>query len=230
MIDKRKANHRFRTEFDWLDSRHSFSFGHHYDPAILGFGPLRVVNEDRIAPRSGFPAHPHREMEILTYVLSGTLTHLDSEENEAEIRPRRSQLMHAGTGIAHAELNLGDDPVHMLQIWIEPDTHGTPPGHEMIDFALEPGAPTVLASPGSSAGGLPIRQDAVVSALGLDEGDSFDWTLDARRRGWIQVARGTGRVDRIDFEVGDGFAVENVDRLEIEATANAELLLFDLSE
>ena len=228
MIDKRKADDRFRTELDWLDSRHSFSFGHHYDPAILGFGPLRVINEDWIAPRSGFPAHPHREMEILTYVLSGTLSHLDSEENEARIRPRRSQLMHAGTGIAHAELNLGDDPVHLLQIWIEPDTPRTSPGHEMIDFALAPAVPTVLASSGASAGGLPLRQDAIVSALVLDEGQSFGWSLGERRRGWIQVAHGTGRVDGIDFEAGDGFAIEEVDRLEIEAVESAELLLFDL--
>lgn len=229
MIEKRKGARRYRTELDWLDSRHSFSFGHHYDPANLGFGPLRVLNEDWIAERTGFPAHPHREMEILTYVLSGTLTHRDSEGNEAEIRPGRAQLMHAGTGIAHAELNLGDDPVHLLQIWIEPSVPGTKPGYDMIDFDLDPGRPTVLASPRASSGGLSIRQDATVSALSLEAGQSFDWSLGSRRRrGWVQVALGAGQVGGIEFEAGDGFAFEELERLEIVAAAESEFLLFDL--
>ncbi|MEM9175135.1 MAG: pirin family protein, partial [Myxococcota bacterium] len=167
MLDKRPSSTRFRTRMDWLESHHAFSFGHHYDPDRLGFGPLRVLNEDWISPGAGFPLHPHREMEILSYVRAGALTHQDSEGNDAEIRPGRVQLMHAGTGIAHAERNEGGDPVHLLQIWIEPDTLGTRPGYEMLDFAHTPGVPTVLVSPEGTAGGLPLRQDATVSALVL---------------------------------------------------------------
>ena len=228
MIEQRKTADRFVTRLEWLDSRHSFSFGPHHDPAHMGFGPLRVLNEDWIAAGAGFPAHPHREMEILTYVLAGTLTHRDSEGNQAEIRPRRAQLMHAGTGIAHAELNLGSEPVHLLQIWIEPDRRGTAPGYEMIDFDLEPGAPIVLASPEAASGGLPLRQDATVSALSLAGGGSFDGSLRGGRSGWVQVAAGAGRVGGLTFEAGDGFAVEGEDRLEIHAKEDAELLLFDL--
>ena len=228
MIDKRKAADRDRTALDWLDSRHSFSFGAHYDPANLGFGPLRVINEDWIGAASGFPPHPHREMEILTYVLSGALTHRDSEGNDVEIRPGRAQLMHAGTGIAHAESNLGSVPVHLLQIWIEPDHAGTPPGYEMLDFDLAPGTPVVLASPRASAGGLSIRQDATISALALSGGMAFDWPLGADRTGWVQVARGAGALAGVAFEPGDGFALEAVESLVIEATQDAELLLFDL--
>jgi redox-sensitive bicupin YhaK (pirin superfamily) len=229
MIDLRRASDRFHTRLDWLDSRHSFSFGHHYDPSRLGHGPLRVLNEDWIAPQSGFPMHGHREMEILTYVLAGTLSHRDSEGNEAEIRPGRVQLMHAGAGIAHRELNLQrDQPVHLLQIWIEPNVSGSRAGYEELDFSLEPGAPVVLASPAARSGGLAIRQDATVAALRLEADRSFEWPLASGRLGWVQIAGGTGRVGLADFEPGDGFALDEIDELKIEATTDAELLLFDL--
>lgn len=234
MIEQRKAADRFVTRLEWLDSRHSFSFGPHHDPARMGFGPLRVLNEDWIAAGKGFPAHPHREMEILTYVLAGALTHRDSEGNAAEIRPRRAQLMHAGRGIAHAELNLGTDPVHLLQIWIEPDRRGTAPGYEMIDFDLAPGALTPLASPPAASGGLAIRQDATVSALALERGGSFEWSLPGARAGWVQVAAGRGRIGALAFEAGDGFALSDTERqgihMEMHAEEDAELLLFDLPD
>ncbi len=228
MIELRKAAARFHTRAGWLDSRHSFSFGHHYDPANLGYGPLRVLNEDWIEGESGFPMHAHREMEILTYVLAGTLTHRDSEGNEAAIRPGRIQLMHAGTGIAHSEFNLERESVHLLQIWLESNDAGSRPGYEMLDFELEPGEPVVLASPRASIGGLPLRQDAAVSALKLEAGRSFEWPLGADRRGWVQVVRGAGRVGSFGFEAGDGVALDAVDELDIEATQESELLLFDL--
>jgi redox-sensitive bicupin YhaK (pirin superfamily) len=228
MIEKRKASGRYQTRLDWLDSRHSFSFGHHYDAANVGHGPLRVLNEDWIAAKSGFPTHPHREMEILTYVLFGTLAHRDSEGNEAEIRPGRTQLMHAGTGIAHSEFNRGQGPVHLLQIWIEPRVLGALAGYEMLDFDLDPGAPAVLVSPDAKSGGLPIRQDATVSALKLEAGQSFAWSLPSGRRGWVQIALGAGQVGAIGFEAGDGFALDEVEQTSVEAEEASELLLFDL--
>ena len=228
MIDARKASDRFHTRLGWLDSRHSFSFGEHYDPSNLGHGALRVINEDRIAPASGFPTHAHREMEILTYVLSGTLTHRDSEGNAAEVRPGRAQLMHAGTGIAHSEYNLGREPVHLLQIWIEPDRTGTRPGYEMLDFELAAGSRRVLASPEARSGGLPIHQDATISALKLEAGQSHDWSIGTGCSGWLQVAGGAGRVDARGFEAGDGFALDAVEQVKIEAAEASELLLFDL--
>lgn len=228
MIEYRRASDRFESRMDWLHSRHSFSFGHHYDPSNVGFGPLRVVNEDWIQARSGFPTHPHREMEILTYVMAGTLSHRDSEGSDDAVRPGRLQLMHAGTGIAHSEINHGDETVHLLQVWIEPDRIGTAPGYEMLDYELSPGLPTVLASSDAEAGGLPLRQDASVSALELEAGQSFSWPLAAGRRGWIQVAGGAGEVNSLPFEAGDAFGIDETKGLEIKATSDAEFVLFDL--
>jgi redox-sensitive bicupin YhaK (pirin superfamily) len=231
MIELRKASGRFRTRLDWLDSRHSFSFGHHFDSARMGHGPLRVVNEDWISPRSGFPTHGHRDMEILSWVLSGTLTHRDSEGNRAEIRPGRVQLMHAGRGISHSELNLDQsEPVHLLQIWIEPERKGAPPGHAFVDVALEPGRPSVLASYGASEGGLAIRNEVTVSALRLRPGEGFDGRWDAGRSGWVQVARGAGRSGSFPLSAGDALALDRVEALNLEGGGETgiELLLFDL--
>jgi len=230
MIEYRKASDRFESRIDWLDSRHSFSFGHHYDPSNLGFGPLRVVNEDWIDARSGFPTHSHREMEILTYVIAGTLSHRDSEGSDDAVRPGRLQLMHAGTGIAHSEINHGDETVHLLQIWIEPDRKGTAPAYEMLDYALSPGVPTVLASSDAEAGGLPLRQDATVSALQLEAQQSFTWPLSANRRGWIQVVSGAGEVSSLPFEAGDAFAIDETEGLELKASRDAEFVLFELPQ
>ena len=229
MIDLRPASDRFATRLDWLDSRHSFAFGEHYDPERLSFGPLRVINEDWIAPRSGFPMHGHREMEILSYVVAGALSHRDSEGHASTIRPGRVQLMHAGTGIAHSELNLdADRPVHLLQIWVEPAERGGRPGYEELDFTPEPGRARVLASADGVAGGLPLRQDATISALRLAPGQVYAWQRAPGRRGWVQIAVGAGRVHGVDFAAGDGLAVEDRSQLTIEATEDAELLLFDL--
>jgi redox-sensitive bicupin YhaK (pirin superfamily) len=197
----------------------------------MGYGPLRVVNEDWISPRSGFPAHGHRDMEILTWVLSGTLTHRDSEGNRTEIRPGRAQLMHAGRGIRHSEMNLDrSEPLHLLQIWIEPERTGSPPGHAVLDTVLEPGRPSVIASRGATKGGLAIRQDATVSALQLRPDDAFEWPLAPGRCGWVQVARGAGRAGSTTLEAGDGLALDRVEGLRLEARGEAgvELLLFDL--
>ena len=229
MIELRKAGDRGRTELEWLESRHSFSFAHFYDPRFMGHGPLRVINEDWIAPRSGFPSHPHRDMEILTYMLSGTLTHRDSEGSAIEIAPGRIQRMHAGRGIVHSELNFDRSvPVHLLQIWIEPDRAGIDPGHTELDFDLAPGEPTVLASPGGARGGVSLQQDATLSALSLEPGRSAELVFDPARRGWIQVARGSGSAQGVAYEAGDGLRLERTGAVEVSATAPAELLIFDL--
>ena len=229
MIELRKSGDRGHTQLEWLESRHSFSFAHYYDPGNMGHGPLRVINEDWIEPRSGFPAHPHRDMEILTYMLSGTLTHRDSEGNEVEIRPGRIQHMHAGRGIVHSELNYDRHvPVHLLQIWIEPDAHGIDPGHTELDFRLEPGEPTVLASPGGERGGVSLRQDATLSALALEPGQSAEIRFDAARKGWVQVVGGSGHAHGLALEAGDGLRLEAVETLAVSGTTPVELLVFDL--
>jgi len=231
MIELQRASSRFQTRLDWLDSRHSFSFGHHFDPARMGHGPLRVVNEDWISPRSGFPTHGHRDMEILTWVLSGRLTHRDSEGNREEIRPGRVQLMHAGRGIRHSELNLDhSEPVHLLQIWIEPEREGTQPGHAFLDVALEPGRPSVLASYEATKGGLEIRNEVTVSALQLRPGEDYEWRWAPGRSGWLQVARGRGQSESIPLGAGDGLALDRVEALKLEGGGETgiELLIFDL--
>ncbi len=229
MIVHHAAKDRFHTRFDWLESWHGFSFAEHFDPDRMGHGPLRVVNEDWIAPRSGFPTHGHRNMEILTYMLAGTLTHQDSEGNRVEIRPGRVQRMHAGRGIQHSEMNLdADEPVHLLQIWIEPDQPGGPPGHDEIDVDLSAGRPVVLASRGGEAGGLELRADATVSALRLGCDAPQSWSVGAGRRGWVQVARGAGRAGGVPFGAGDAFAIAGPEHVELETDAETELVLFDL--
>jgi redox-sensitive bicupin YhaK (pirin superfamily) len=234
VIELRKGSDRALTRLDWLESRHSFSFGHHYDPQNLGFGPLRVINEDRIAPSSGFPSHPHRDMEILTYMLTGTLTHHDSEGNAVEIRPGRIQVMHAGSGIVHSEMNFDAQvPVHLLQIWLEPDALGLQPGHAEFDFARVPGEPVVLASKNALAGGVSLAQDATLSALTLAAGQTIRLPLASGRRGWVQLPIGRGRVAGIDFEAGDAFAIKaeksGQEHLDIEATEASEMLIFSLA-
>lgn len=229
MIQHHKSTERFRTRLEWLDSRHVFSFGAHFDRNRMGFGPLRVINEDWIAPLSGFPTHGHREMEILTYVLSGSLQHRDSAGHATEVGPGQVQLMHAGTGIEHSELNVDpSEQAHLLQIWLEPSLVGLPPGHAELALEFEPGQPTVLASRSGEQGGLDLRQDATVSALRLAPGESFRISLDRSRLGWVQVARGQGRLEATGFEAGDAFALADVSGGEVSADSEVELVVFDL--
>jgi redox-sensitive bicupin YhaK (pirin superfamily) len=229
MIELRKGSERKRTQMDWLESRHSFSFGHHYDPSNLGYGPLRVINEDWIAPRSGFPDHPHRDMEILTYMLAGTLTHRDSEGNAVEIKPGRLQAMRAGSGIAHSEMNLDEwVRVHLLQIWIEPDALGLEPGHVEFDFDRIPGTAVVLASKDGKAGGVSLQQDASVSSLTLGSEETFTLPVDPVRRTWIQFVRGDGRVGQTGYEAGDAITADGVNEVVVEGSSPSEMLIFDL--
>lgn len=230
----RLAASRGRTRTDWLDSRHAFSFGHYYDPQWLGFGPLRVLNEDRVAPGAGFPPHSHANMEILTWVLSGTLEHRDNAGAGGSIRPGELQRMSAGYGIEHSEFNAASDaPVHFLQIWLQPDRSNTPPGYAQRAFAPEAlaGRWCLLAAPYAMAdavGAIGLRQDARLYAARLIAGQAVEHAVAAGRRAWLQVARGELECGGLTLGAGDGLGVSGRDELRIAAHGEAELMLFDL--
>ncbi|HJR73834.1 MAG TPA: pirin family protein [Luteimonas sp.] len=231
----RSADERGRVEAGWLDSRHTFSFGHYHDPAWMGFGPLRVINEDRVAPRGGFPPHRHANMEILSYVLSGALAHRDSVSDAGGVlRPGELQWMSAGRGIEHSEFNASDsEPVHFLQIWIQPDRSNTPPAYAQraFDPQARRGRWGLLASPDGAEESLTIRQQAWLRAVLLGEAESVRWTLQPDRRYWLHVARGEVQVDGQRLSAGDalGFAEEAGELRITGADAGvSDVLLFDL--
>ena len=229
MIQIRKSADRGRTRTGWLESRHTFSFAHYYDPAQMGFGPLRVINEDWIAPGRGFGAHAHRDMEILTYMLGGVLEHRDDDGNASTLRRGRAQLMRAGSGIVHSEMNGSDEEsAHLLQIWIEPDRLGLAPGYVELDFALEPGTLRAIATPGGSQGGLAIAQDASVHALRTAAERPFEYAIGPGRQVWIQVAEGEGFVAGQRVEAGDGAAIGDETAIELLGVPEMEVLIFDL--
>ena len=232
MISIRPAQARGTANLGWLDSRHSFSFGHYYDPKHMGFGPLRVINEDRVQPGGGFGTHGHSDMEIISYVLDGALEHKDSIGTGSVIRPGDVQRMSAGSGIRHSEFNHSKrEPVHFLQIWLLPERQGLAPSYEQKTFAdgEKRGRLRLLASRGGRDGSLVIHQDADIYASFLDEGDQVQHALRAGRKGWLQVARGAADVNGQTLRAGDGAAVEGEPELTITATANGtEILLFDL--
>ena len=188
MRNIRKSQERGKGGTAWLDSRHTFSFASYFDRDHVRFRSLRVINEDWIAPTAGFGAHLHRDMEILTYPIEGALEHRDSEGNTSTLRPGRVQLMRAGRGIVHSEMNpLEDQTTHLLQIWIEPDREGLPPGYQEADLDLTPGVIVPVASRGGSGGGLDIQQDVTITATKLDRGDRVLHPLSADRHAWIHV-------------------------------------------
>ena len=232
MISIRPAQARGTANLGWLDSRHSFSFGHYYDPKHMGFGPLRVINEDRVQPGGGFGTHGHSDMEIISYVLDGALEHKDSIGTGSVIRPGDVQRMSAGSGIRHSEFNHSKrEPVHFLQIWLLPERQGLAPSYEQKTFAdgEKRGRLRLLASRGGRDGSLVIHPDADIYASLLDEGDQVQHALRAGRKGWLQVARGAADVNGQTLRAGDGAAVEGEPELTITATANGtEILLFDL--
>ena len=232
MITVRPSASRGRTSIDWLDSRHTFSFGDYHDPQWRGFRSLRVINDDRVAPAGGFDTHPHRDMEIITWVLSGALEHRDSLGNGSVIRPGDMQRMTAGTGILHSEFNPSPtDPVHLLQIWLFPDRKGLVPAYEQRSFApgeLQNTLRLVAAHDGRD-GSVTIHQDADVYAASLDEGRSVRHELSPGRHAWLQVARGKVVVSGRELEAGDGLAASDEPSLEIRALAGSELILFDLA-
>jgi len=232
MIAFRDRMARGRSRTGWLDSRHSFSFADYHDPTQMGFRALRVINEDRVIPGAGFPSHRHRDMDILTYVLSGALEHKDSLGNGAVIRPGEVQRMSAGTGIRHSEFNASKtEPVHFLQIWILPERDGLAPGYEQRAFSDEEkrGTWRLVASRDGREGSVTVHQDVDLYASLLGEGERLAFDLRPGRHAWLQVARGQIRLDGNLMKEGDGLAVSDVPRIEIESAADSEILLFDLA-
>jgi quercetin 2,3-dioxygenase len=236
MLTLRKAEERGRANFGWLDSRHTFSFGSYFDPAHMGFGPLRVINDDRVAGGEGFPPHPHADMEIVSYVVDGALEHKDSIGTGSVIRPGDVQRMSAGSGIRHSEFNASPtEPVHFLQIWIIPEKKGLKPGYEQKSFPASEkrGKLRLVGSRDGRDGSVTIHQDVDLYASVLDASDAVTHELKHGRKAWVQVARGAVSLNGLDLREGDGVAVEEPGVLKLEpgATANdgAEVLLFDLA-
>ena len=232
MIHVRRAAERGRANFGWLDSRHSFSFGEYYDPEQMGFGPLRVINEDRVSPGQGFGTHGHSDMEIISYVLEGALEHKDSIGTGSVIRPGDVQVMSAGTGIRHSEFNHSKtEPVHFLQIWVLPDRKGIAPRYEQKTFteADKRGRFRLVGSADGREGSVVIHQDVKLFASVLDTGVELTQVLPEGRKAWLQVARGSVLLDGQALDTGDGAAVEGERVLTLSAkTVDAEILLFDL--
>lgn len=232
MITVRKAGDRGRTRIDWLDSWHTFSFGDYRDPAHTHYRALRVINDDRIAPGGGFGRHPHRDMEILTYVLAGGVAHEDSLGHRSIIRAGEWQKMSAGTGVVHAEFNASDtDLLHLLQIWLVPDRRGRQPGYEEKTFPPTDtlGKWRVVGSNDGRDGSIVIHQDVVLSAATVRPGDRLGYDLPAGRGAWLHVATGAVNVNGVPLEPGDAVAIEGEPRIEVVGTADGEVLLFDLA-
>jgi redox-sensitive bicupin YhaK (pirin superfamily) len=231
MITKRHASERGHFDHGWLDTYHTFSFGAYHDPEQMGFRALRVINEDVVAPGQGFGTHPHRDMEIVTYVLSGALEHRDSMGSGSVIRPGDVQRMTAGTGITHSEFNASQsEAVHLLQIWVLPESPGLEPSYAEKHFPAEMRrnrlAPIVTGD--GRDGSLTWHRDVHLYAALLDTGARIERELVGDRHAWLQIASGEVELNGVDLAAGDGAAVSDIDRIEIEAWSAAELLLFDL--
>ncbi len=232
MITTRPSNTRGSYDFGWLNTRHTFSFGQYQDPEHGRFRSLRVINEDVVRPAQGFGEHPHRDMEILTWVLSGALKHGDSIGNQRELHPGDLQRMSAGTGILHSEMNASDtEPAHFLQIWITPDASGHEPAYDQFHFPAEERTDTLrlLASPDGADGSATIKQDARVYTSLLSEGKSVELALGDGRGAYVQVARGSVDVNGSALSAGDGASIEDEPSITIRASQDAEILLFDLA-
>lgn len=232
MITIRKSEERGHLNHGWLDTYHTFSFDQYYDPEHMYFRSLRVINEDRVAPGKGFPTHSHRDMEIITYILSGALEHRDSMGHGSVIRPGDVQRMSAGTGVAHSEFNPSDtEPVHLLQIWIMPRARNLPTGYEQKHFSEDErrGRLRLVASADGIDGSVTIQQDARLYAAVLEPNTSVEHTIADNRSAWIQIARGNVDVNGHSLKQGDGAAVSDERVLTVTAGDEAELLLFDLA-
>lgn len=232
MLTVRKAQERGHFDFGWLDTYHTFSFGDYHDPRQMGFRSLRVINEDRVVPGQGFGTHPHRDMEIVTYILEGALEHKDSMGNGGVIRPGDVQRMSAGTGVTHSEFNASKtEPVHLLQIWLLPERRGLTPGYEQKHFleAQRRNRLCLVAARDAREGAVAIHQDASVYASILGRGEGVTHTLAPERHAWVQVARGALRVNGTLLPQGEGAAISDESEVSLSAEEAAELLLFDLA-
>jgi len=231
MIEQRLSAQRGRGDHGWLHSRHTFSFANYWDPEQAGFSDLLVINDDRVAPSRGFGAHPHRNMEIISYVLEGALEHKDSMGTGSVIRPGDVQLMSAGSGVTHSEFNhSGADEVHFLQIWVVPAEKETPPAYQQVTVAdaEKRGALRLIVSPEGGAGVLRIRQDMRIWSGLFDDAEQQTFSLAADRWAWIHLARGSITVNGIRFNAGDGARIRNESTLTFSDGEQAEVLLFDM--
>jgi len=230
---KRHRNERGPTDAGWLKSMHTFSFGQYYDPAHMGFGPLRVINDDRVIPGAGFGTHPHSNMEIISYVLSGELAHKDSMGNGSTIKPGEVQLMSAGRGVTHSEYNASStEGVHFLQIWIMPNKQNGKPGYQQkaFDPAEMRGKFRTVVSPDGEDGSLVVKQDARLLTGHFVEGDKVTVKTKSGRKYWLHLASGIVTVNGEEAKSGDGFSIEREKTIAITSQAESEILLFDLAE
>ncbi|MBI5791909.1 MAG: pirin family protein [Rhodocyclales bacterium] len=231
MLELRRAAERGVANFGWLDSRHTFSFGHYYDPKQVGFSDLLVINDDRVEPGMGFGTHPHRDMEIFSYVLEGALEHKDSMGTGSVIRPGDVQMMSAGSGITHSEFNPSrQEGVHFLQIWIVPDRQRVAPRYQQKNFSAadKRGRLRLIISPDAADGALGVYQDARVYAGLFDGAEAAEFDLPAGRYAYIHVARGSLSVNGTAMSAGDGARIRETGELRFDGGEDAEVLLFDL--
>jgi quercetin 2,3-dioxygenase len=234
MLTVRKSNQRGHANHGWLDTHHTFSFANYYDPEHMGYRSLRVINEDRVAEGRGFGAHPHRDMEILTYVRAGKLAHKDSMGHVEVLGPNEIQKMSAGSGVVHSEFNGSEEePVHLFQIWIEPKSKGTTPSYEQLKF--EPTEKLdrfkLLAAQEKIPGAATINQDVTVSVAELTPGNKLTYPLGSKRHAWLHVIDGDVTVNGKPLHSGDAVAADQEEKLDViaQGTANSEILLFDLA-
>ena len=232
MINIRRSNDRGHSNHGWLDTRFTFSFADYYDARFMGFRNLRVINEDYIEPARGFPKHGHRDMEIITYMIDGELSHRDSMGNGETVRPNEVQRMTAGTGVLHSEYSSDTDRTHLLQIWILPESKGLEPGYEQKQFSAKEkeGQLKLIASRGGADGSIHINQDVKLYATILNNGAQVSLGLDAGRYAWVQLISGSIDINGEVLSSGDGAAVSDESELSIKAiTDNSEFLVFDLN-
>jgi redox-sensitive bicupin YhaK (pirin superfamily) len=231
MMTIRKANKRGHADHGWLNTYHTFSFADYYDPQWMGFRDLRVINDDLVMPGMGFGTHPHRDMEIITYVLSGALEHKDSMGNGRVIRAGEVQYMAAGTGVQHSEFNPSkDEAVHLLQIWIQPDHHGAKPAYGEKTYSnTPPGRLHLVASKSGRDGSIRINQDADLWLARFSNGETVTHELKPKRQAWIHVAEGNVELNGQRLAAGDGVAVSDESKLELAGKGKAQVLLFDLN-
>ncbi len=231
MQTKRHRDERGRTYTGWLDSSHSFSFGHYQDPKHMGFGDLRVINDDRVIPGAGFGSHGHSDMEIISYVLEGELAHKDDMGNGSSIRHGDVQIMSAASGVVHSEFNGSDEhPVHFLQMWVMPNVQGGKANYQerSFDALMLDNQFCVVVSPDGADGSLIIRQNARLLIGRLHEGSTHNLKLYPKRRTWVQIASGRAEVNGEEASAGDGFALFDESKLHINSVTQSEILMFDL--
>ena len=232
MIDIIRSDSRGAADHGWLKSKHTFSFADYHNPSMMGFAKLRVVNEDWIEPGMGFGTHPHRDMEIVTYMIDGALEHKDSMGNGSTIRPGELQRMTAGTGVLHSEFNHSqEEQAHLLQIWILPERNGLEPGYEQKLFPSDEKRNTwrIVGSRDGRDGSLTIHQDVNLLSTELEAGKELEYEFDGKRRGFLQVVRGSVDVDGESLSAGDAVATQDQPALTVRAIDDAELLLFDMA-